>query len=664
MEKILILHLEDNRADSELVHQLLNDEGLNAVLTRVQTRAEFTSALTDRPWDLILADYALPAFDGFGALAIAQKVAPDLPFIFVTGRLGEDVVVETLKRGATDYVLKQRMERLAPAVRKALRDRREQRLLREMKERLQESEQRFRLLIDGIRDHAIYLVDSEGRVASWNTGAARIFGYSESEAVGLGSAAFFRPDDQREHRCERLLREAERSERVQEELWQVRKNGEAFWADVTVAPLLTGKRLCGYAVITHDITEHRRVKAQIEEDRQERARSQERFLSHISHELRSPLATIVDFTSIIREGIAGAITAEQDKYLEIVLQAANRLGVMVNCLLDLTRSDWRKLPLNAAAVAIRQLIARSCESLRATAAHKQITLADRATEGELPLVFADPLRVQEVLTNLLDNAIKYSPSGSVIEVSSTIWEDDPEFVKVSVADNGHGIAPEQASHIFERFYRVSEASGDHPSGLGLGLYISREIVNAHGGELWLDMSATRGSTFCFTLPRFSLPRVLLPVVSPKNLSWESMGLITVQLPEVPSSSAVDFERYLRSVTETLKQTVYSADDLVLPHIDVAGIADRLHIVAFTRDTGLRVMLERIRRRLAASLELQPLQGEFRVTGTLIDTTGMSSRTPDVAAQMIADEVSMIIGLTQPNGAEHARIEAESAGCVR
>ena len=147
---------------------------------------------------MILADYSLPSFDGFAALTIAHQLCPDIPFIFVTGVMGEDIAVETLKRGATDYVLKQKMERFGPAVRRALSESVERKRRRRAEAELTQSEEQLRLLVDAVRDYALYMVDMAGIVVSWNSGAARILGYSEQEIVGSSFSRFFCGDDRQE----------------------------------------------------------------------------------------------------------------------------------------------------------------------------------------------------------------------------------------------------------------------------------------------------------------------------------------------------------------------------------------------------------------------------------------------------------------------------------
>jgi len=657
---VRILHLEDVQTDCELIERLLKDAGICCETTTAESETEFVSSLRQESWDLILADYTLPGFDGLSALTFAHQQYPDLPFIFVTGTMGEDIAVETLKEGATDYVLKQKMERLVPAVRRALIESAERSRRRTVEAELAQSKEQLRLLIDAVQDYALYMVDVTGHVVSWNSGAARILGYSEREVLGSPFSRFFCGDERQDAGIDRRFRTAGRTGRTEEEVWQMRKDGTRFWANIVLRPLADEKGARGFAVLTQNITERDAARKELEESRQERTKLQERFLSHISHELRTPLTTIVDFTSILLEGLAGAITTEQRQHLELISRSSNQLGTMVNSLLDLTRSEWKRLPVDLTCVELDELVVDICTSLSIKAKAKHIALVPRIP-AKLPLVYADPTRVVEILTNLCDNAIKYIPTGKHIEVECIALAEARDVVQVCVRDDGPGIAPEQRSRIFERFYRVAEASADHPGGLGLGLYITRELVKAHGGDLSLTGKIGQGSTFTFTLPIFSLARILLPLMSPSNLATGSVALITLKIPEMPNCSALDLGRYLRSVRTAVKSCIYESRDLVLPIMHVKGLERMVHVVAFTDDEGVKAIVKRLQDHLSTCPELQPLEGQFELSGRLLDVAVAHMKQADEAAGSIADEVSKYIGLTTVTGAHDESSQEQSVG---
>lgn len=656
-KKIQILHLEDDPRDRELVRALLTKAGLGCRFGYAQTWAEFMDALSAETWDVILANYALPAFDGCAALDIARKMTPQVPFLFLSEVLGEEVAVETVKRGATDYVVKQRMERLVPAVRRALAEAEAKRRFQQVEEKLNRTEQRFRLLIEGIREYAIFMVDAGGTVISWNLGAKRIFGYSEQEVLGTSILPVFSHDGSGKQTYARLVHTAQRCGHAEEDLGLIRKDGSSFCGTVLFTTVYEGQPgLQGFAVITRDITERKRAAQELEESRQERARMQDRFLSHISHELRTPLTSIVDFASLMLEGMAGTVSADQRTYLGIMLQSANRLAEMVNSLLDLSRSEWHRLPVVPECVILKDLIGQVCASFQAAAAAKWISLQHHVPL-KLPLALADPARITQVLSNLIDNAIKYGRNGGAVEVTAHYSNDEPDFLRVAVQDDGPGIPGPHVQRIFERFYRVSDGPDTNPGGLGLGLHITRELVRAHGGELRVNSSLGERTTFHFTLPIFSLRRILMPVISGKNLASGKLTLITVAIPAMPNCSAVDMGSYLRSVREVLQGCIHASDDLILPHLNIPGLEGKFHVVAFVEPEGASAMMSRFQKHLGSSIELLPLEGQFEVSSQVVDFSSWDLQDAEQTGARLADELGRLIGLTGTTGGPYER-EAE------
>jgi CheY-like chemotaxis protein len=183
-KEIRILYVEDVPADVVMLNHELRKGGLAFRAKRVETKESFVQELEHHPPDLILSDHGLPSFDGFTALAIARNKCPDVPFIFVTSSLGEETAIETFESGATDYVLKKNLSKLVPAIQRALRGAEERARFRQREQTLRDSEERFRLLVEGVKDYAIFMLDPQGVVASWNTGAEWLHGYRAEEVLG------------------------------------------------------------------------------------------------------------------------------------------------------------------------------------------------------------------------------------------------------------------------------------------------------------------------------------------------------------------------------------------------------------------------------------------------------------------------------------------------
>lgn len=260
-----ILLIEDDQNDAEIIQHTLHKGGLRFRLNRVDTETDFLAALQSGNTDLILSDHGLPSFSGFEALATAQKQCPEVPFIFVTGLMGEEKAVETLARGATDYVLKTRLSKLPAVVQRAVREAEERTWLRRQEQALRESQAHFRVLVEGVKEYAIALLDIEGRVASWNVGAEWIFGYQASEIVGQYFSGLYPEAAVMSGAPHRALRLTVADGRFEEEARLLRKGGQEFWANVVITALRDARgALRGLSLITRDITERKRAEAERE----------------------------------------------------------------------------------------------------------------------------------------------------------------------------------------------------------------------------------------------------------------------------------------------------------------------------------------------------------------------------------------------------------------
>ena len=261
---IRILIVEDDPTDAFLMERELKRGGMEFQSTCVDTEQGFVTELIQHPPDLILSDHGLPAFDGFAALAIARKRLPDVPFIFVTGSLGEETAIETFKGGATDYVLKSRLPNLAPAVLRALNQAHERRLRRHAEEELRRSEECFRLLVESVRDYAIYMLDESGRVATWNAGAERVEGYTAEEIVGRHFSIFFTEEEIERDKPRQILETAAREGRYEYEGWRLRKDGTRFWAQIVFHPVRDANgKMTGFSKVARDMTEQKRAEEEL-----------------------------------------------------------------------------------------------------------------------------------------------------------------------------------------------------------------------------------------------------------------------------------------------------------------------------------------------------------------------------------------------------------------
>jgi len=238
---------------------------------------------------------------------------------------------------------------------------------------------------------------------------------------------------------------------------------------------------------------------ELDRARKEQLIMKDQILSHVSHELRTPLASVHQFITILLDGLAGEMRKEQQDYLQIALRNVNQLDKMIDDLLESTRTDSGKLHFEPEPMNLPVILEELIQTFASAASAKKISLATEVGQS-LPGLWADPVRVRQVLLNLLDNALKFTPEGGAIRVRAGVFEKDPAFIRISVADTGPGISLEDQERLFQRLYQKNEANTSSRKGLGLGLYICKEIVSRHQGSIWVASQPGGGSTFSFTLP--------------------------------------------------------------------------------------------------------------------------------------------------------------------
>jgi PAS domain S-box-containing protein len=358
---------------------------------------------------------------------------------------------------------------------------------------LRASEERFRLMVDTVEDYAIFMLDPEGRVATWNAGARRIKGWAAAEIVGRSFAAFYGAEDVAAGRPARALAIAARDGRHAEEGWRVRKDGSSFWASVVMTAVRDGGgRLLGFVKVTRDLSERRRAEQeQLRLARAEEAvRVRDELMLLASHELRTPVTALqLQLHSLLRALPDGDRLRAR---VERALRSGHRLVELVEALLDVSRIATGQFALVLAPADLAALLDEEVARMQRAAAARRCTLTWRGG-GELRGVI-DRARVAQVVQNLIDNALKYG-AGQPVDVS--LARDGGDAVIV-VRDRGPGIAAADATRIFERYERAAPLR--HYGGLGLGLYVARHIARAHGGSLAVHDADGGGAAFTLRLP--------------------------------------------------------------------------------------------------------------------------------------------------------------------
>jgi PAS domain S-box-containing protein len=402
---------------------------------------------------------------------------------------------------------------------------------------LRQSEQRFRLLIQGVKDYAIFMLHPDGTIATWNEGAHRIKGYTAEEIVGKHMSLFYPPDVVASGKAARELEIATREGVFEEEGERVRKDGSRFWASVLITAIRDDSgTLIGFAKVTRDLTERRAAQlkelddarriaseetarrsaedraeelntlaqrlreqaVELEErslEAQNANKTKSNFLAAMSHELRTPLNAIAGYTELLELGISGPVTARQVDHLSRIRVSQQHLLRIINDILNFSRIeagrityDIKHVPMNEVADTVATMIERQAEK-------RQITFVRDACATP-PAAWADRAKVEQILLNLLSNALKFTPSGGTVTLGCRRGVDE---LLVDVCDTGSGIAPDQLEAVFEPFVQVDRSLTSDHEGTGLGLAISRELARAMHGNVTVTSTVDVGSTFTLHL---------------------------------------------------------------------------------------------------------------------------------------------------------------------
>jgi PAS domain S-box-containing protein len=369
---------------------------------------------------------------------------------------------------------------------------------REQEQRLRASEERLRLLVESVRDYAIFMLDPDGTVRGWNSGAQAIKGYSADEIIGRHFSVFYTPEDQRDGKPARELEIALERGSLEDEGWRVRKDGTLFWANVVISAVRdpSGK-LIGFAKVTRDMTDRRRL-----EELERSSRRMNEFLAMLAHELRNPLAPIRNAVTVMQlETLASPALRNSRDIIDRQLTHMTRL---VDELLDVGRLSTGKVKLRREKVLFSGVVGRSVEMARPLIEARRHRLTLDLPQSAV-YVNGDATRLTQILQNLLVNAAKYTPDGGRITLKVQVADG---FVDTRVIDNGRGIDEAELESIFELFMQGDNSAAPNESGLGIGLTLARSLAQMHGGTLEASSAgAGQGSCFMFRLPLGELESV-------------------------------------------------------------------------------------------------------------------------------------------------------------
>lgn len=379
---------------------------------------------------------------------------------------------------------------------------------------LRANEAHYRQILEGIREYAIFLLDREGRIASWATGAERILGYTETEALGQHLRLIHTAEDRAAGMADKELGEAERNNTVFVERWHVRKDGGRFWGTGTLSALQDqAGQTYGFVKVVRDNTDRKFFEEALKQSKlyaENANASKDYFLANVSHELRTPLATIMLWAKLLaaRENPDPAFLKDG---LESIDKSAKEQQALIEDLMDTSKIVAGKLRLEFKEMDLNQLIRDAFTSINPTATEKGLTLDEKLDPG-VGVVRADPRRLRQVLMNVLNNAVKFTAAGGHISVKS---ERIGAIVEIHVADTGRGISKELIDRVFERYLQVEPGSLPTSGGMGLGLAIARQLVESHSGTI-RAYSEGLGKGTAFSI-HIHLPRILSAPPAPATV---------------------------------------------------------------------------------------------------------------------------------------------------
>jgi PAS domain S-box-containing protein len=376
-------------------------------------------------------------------------------------------------------------------------------------------EEYFRLMVEGVRDYAIFMLDPGGFIITWNAGAERLKGYSPDESIGRHFSVFYPPEDIARGKPQKELKTALAEGRLEDEGWRVRKDGSVFWANVIITAIRddTG-RLVGFAKITRDLTERKRAEtalARAKSQAETASAAKSEFLSNVSHELRTPLNTMMILARLLADNADGGLSEKYARYAEVIYSSGVDLLSLINEILDLSRIEAGAVPdIAVAPISVRALLGYVERTFRQVAQEKKLEFTftvDAAVPAEIQ---TDQKRLQQILRNLLANGVKFTKEGSVslhIEPVRFGWTPGHErldraleVVAFRVKDTGIGVPDDKKEIIFEPFQQGDGSTSRRYGGTGLGLSISSKFAQLLGGEIRVESTPGKGSTFTLYLP--------------------------------------------------------------------------------------------------------------------------------------------------------------------
>jgi two-component system phosphate regulon sensor histidine kinase PhoR len=473
-----ILVVEDSDDDLFLLLHELRKSGFEPEYLAVCTPQTMSSALAERDWDVVTSDYNMPGFNAMAALEILQRSGLDLPFIVVSGKIGEDQAVAAMKAGAHDYVMKQNLSRLGPAIERELRETEERKKRREAEIALKRQFSQFRTIFDAM-NAVIYVADMKtNEILYMNRFATAVFGENWQ-----GRACYEVLQSGQSKPCEfctnpYLVKDGVPQPAITTEHKNSRNGRWYQWTDRAIE--WTDGRLVRLQIAV-DITEIKEME-----------RIKDEMISAVSHEMRTPLTAMLGFTEFLLDNEVE--TDKRHEIIETIHKETERLNELIGNFLDMQRLKDETVAITESALSAEDILTQSAKLFSFNKEMQRIIVE---CQPVLPQIIGDREKLHQVMLNLLSNACKYSPPGSLVTLGAKAGDGEVIF---SVQDEGIGIPADMREKVFERFYRVDNSDRRMAGGTGLGLALVKDIIEAHRGRVWIESNASVGSKVLFSIP--------------------------------------------------------------------------------------------------------------------------------------------------------------------
>lgn len=486
-QQIHALLIEDDPDDILLLKESLAEVGLGKIkLDCTELLSRGLIQLGGHSYDIVLLDLNLPDSRGLDTLNTTIKRFPKLPVVVLSGLADDAITIEAVRQGAQDYLVKGEIS--GPLVMRVIRYAIERKQVEAV---LRASEARYRTLVD-TSPNGITLADLEGKLLLCNQQAARLYGYSKPEAMlGINVFKLVSPTDRRSAvlNTQKTLNE---NRVTNAEYTLLRRDGSQFPGEISAAVLRSNSGIpTGFISITRDITEHKKA---IEAEKQ-LVMLEKEFISSVSNELRTPLLSLMEYLDSLRNGMVHDAVIQNEFLMRASINASCILD-MVDELSDFSLLEGERLTLNCAKEDIGRIITDVLGSLYEQANARRISIVSAPMDSSL-FAEVDPSRMRRVMVKMVENAIKFSEPGGKVLVTAKLMNYE---ISINIIDEGPGISLDDSSRIFEKYYQVTHSQDKDTNGMGLGLYISKQIVEAHGGTLSFSSQLGAGSTCTITLP--------------------------------------------------------------------------------------------------------------------------------------------------------------------